>query len=184
MMLIANILYGLSSRIERRFLRFIFCGITGNRPNGLIIRGKFYLENRNVTIGRNVDLYPGVTFSGNGEIRIGDNCKIGQNSIIYANKEGGIEIGNNTIIAAQNYIIDSNHNIDREKLISEQGLSASRIIIGEDVWIGANVTVIKGAKIHDGAIIGAKSLVNSEIDENSIVVGIPAKKIGLRGNCE
>lgn len=184
MNLIAKLLYSLPNRIERRRLRFIFCGLTGNKPNGLIVRGKFYLENKNVTIGKNVDLYPGVTFAGNGEIRIGNNCKIGQNTIIYANSNGGVVIGDNTIIAAQNYIIDSNHNMEAGRYISEQGLSSALVTIGEDVWLGANVTVIKGSLINNGVVVGAKSLVNSEIAENSIAVGVPARVIGTRKNCE
>ena len=183
MNLIARLIHGLSIRYERRLSRFVFCGITGNKQNGLIVRGKLHIENRNVIIGKNVDLYPGVTFAGNGVIRIGDNSKIGQNTIIYANKDGGVVIGNNTIIAAQSYIIDSNHNTDGKQLISEQGLSSATVKIGNDVWLGANVTVIKGALIHDGVVVGAKSLVNSEVEENSIVVGIPAKRIGVRKNC-
>ena len=52
--------------------------------------------------------------------------------------------------------------------------------IGNDVWIAANVTVLKGSKIKDGAIIGAKALVKGEIPENSIAVGIPSKIIKYR----
>jgi acetyltransferase-like isoleucine patch superfamily enzyme len=184
MNLIAKFLYGFPNRIERRRLKFIFCGLTGNKPNGLIIRGKIYLENKNILIGKNVDIYPGVTFAGNGLIRIGDNCKIGQNTIIYANNNGGVVIGDNTIIAAQNYIIDSNHNMNAGRKISDQGLSSSLVTIGEDVWLGANVTVIKGAVIQNGVVVGAKSLVNSEIAENSIAVGVPARIIGTRKNCD
>ena len=113
MNLIAKTIYRVTGRIKREYYKWLFCGMTGNIGKELTIRGKIYLENCNVMVGRNVDIYPGVTFSGNGEIRIGDNCKIGQNTIIYANEKGGVFIGNNTIIAAQNYIIDSNHNIKK-----------------------------------------------------------------------
>ena len=55
-----------------------------------------------------------------------------------------------------------------------------KVIIGSDVWLAANVTVLKGSKISDGAVIGAKSLVKGEIPENAIAVGIPAKVIKQR----
>lgn len=54
------------------------------------------------------------------------------------------------------------------------------VIIGNDVWIGANTTILEGVKIGDGAIIGANTLVNKDIEPYSINVGIPAKKIGYR----
>lgn len=54
------------------------------------------------------------------------------------------------------------------------------IIIGEDVWIAAQCSILKGARIHNHAVIGAQSLVNSEIPENAIAVGTPAKIIKYR----
>jgi acetyltransferase-like isoleucine patch superfamily enzyme len=53
-------------------------------------------------------------------------------------------------------------------------------IIGNDVWIGANSTVLAGVKIGDGAIIGAHSLVNKDVAPYSIVVGVPAKHLRFR----
>ena len=54
------------------------------------------------------------------------------------------------------------------------------IVIGNDVWIAAQCMILKGAKINDGAVIGAQTLVNCEIPKNAIVVGTPAKIIGYR----
>lgn len=54
------------------------------------------------------------------------------------------------------------------------------IFIGKDVWIGAQCSIIKGAYINNHAIIGAQSLVNSEIPENAIAVGTPAKILKYR----
>lgn len=58
---------------------------------------------------------------------------------------------------------------------AEQG-----IVIGNDVWIGAQTTILKGAMIRDHAVIGANSIVNSEISENVIAAGNPAKVIKYR----
>lgn len=147
----------------------------GKSSKSLKVTGKVFFENGSLSIGKNVIIYPGVMFSGNGHVSIGDNVKIGKDTIIYANKNGGVTIGNNTIIAAQCYIIDSNHGSSADELISTQLLESKHIEIGNDVWIGANATIIMGAKILDGAIIGAKSLVNSTIDRNAIAFGCPAK---------
>ncbi|MFK8038654.1 MAG: CatB-related O-acetyltransferase [Crocinitomicaceae bacterium] len=53
-------------------------------------------------------------------------------------------------------------------------------IIGNDVWIGANATILAGVTIGDGAIIGAHSLVNKDVEPYSIVIGTPAKHLRYR----
>lgn len=153
----------------------------GHKLPSVKVMGQLRFENGTIEIGENVILWPGVTFSGNGLIRIGNGVKIGQDVILYAHKEnGGVTIGDHTIIAAQTYIIDSNHSIEPSTLISKQPLTSKLVRIGSDVWIGANVTILEGSIIHNGAVIGAKSLVNSEIGQNEIAFGIPAKIRGKR----
>ena len=105
---------------------------------------------------------------------------IGDNVIIWASKNGGITIGDNTQIAAHTYIIDCDHGIKKDELINKQPLISKKIEIGNDVWIGANCTILKGSIIENGAVIGAKSLVNNHLPAYSINVGIPAKTIKYR----
>lgn len=93
---------------------------------------------------------------------------------------GGVSIGDDTMIAANCYIIDSNHGICPQQLIREQELDVEQIILGKDVWIGAGCHIIKGACIEDGAVIGANSVVNSFVSSNVIAVGSPAKTIKRR----
>lgn len=158
----------------------------GHRLPSVKVLGRIFFDNGTIEIGENVILWPGVTFSGNGHISIGSNCKIGQNTIIYANRDGGVEIGNDVIIAAQNYIIDSNHSAFKGMLIREQSLVSKKIIIGNDVWIGTQCSIVMGAEIKDGAVIGAKSLVNHTIEKDAIAFGIPAcekkKRMPLKGH--
>ena len=143
--------------------------------------GNVHLINTNIKLGKNVTIYPDVMFWGDGPIVIGDNVDIGTNTIIYSSKQsGGITIGNNSIIAAQCYIIDMDHGTAKDIPIVKQSNSAAPITIGEDVWLGANVTVLKGSNIANGAVIGAKALVKNNIPENAIAVGIPARAIKYR----
>lgn len=143
----------------------------------LQILGKVYVFNHNISIGTNVTLYPGVMFFGEGPIRIGDNTKIGNNTIIYASVGGGVTIGSHSAIAANCYIIDADHGTKSDKYIDEQEMVVKNVVIGDNVWLGAHVVVLKGAIINDGAVVGAMSLVNSEMKQDSINVGIPAKFI-------
>lgn len=144
------------------------------------VYGKIYLINRNITIGKNVKIFPGVMFFGDGPIILGDNVSIGNNTMIYASKNGGVTIGDNTSIAAMSYIIDCDHGVKAGTMIKQQNNICSPINIGTDVWIAANCCILKGANISDGAVVGAKALVKGNIETNSIVVGIPAKEIKKR----
>ena len=137
--------------------------------------GNMTLINRNVKCGKNVTIYPDVMFFGDGRIEIGDNVDIGSGTIIYASKWGGVSIGNNTVIAAQCYIIDMDHGIEKSMLISKQPNTVSPVLIGEDVWVAAGVKILKGSCLGDGCIIGAQSVVKGRIAPNAIAVGVPAQ---------
>lgn len=172
-------IYALFDKVIICLRTAVYKEITNSNANNLIIKGKIYFMNKNIIFGNNVTLYPGVTFMGTGKITIGNNVAIGKDSIIIAKED--IEIGDNTCIAGQCFIVDNNHCINKDKLIREQELEVkNKLIIGSDCWIGANSTIIAGAHIEDGAIIGAKALVNCPIKKYSIVVGIPAREIGKR----
>ena len=153
--------------------------IVGRKLKDVSVKGKLYFENNSIIIGNNVVLYPNITFSGDGKIIIGDNCKIGKDTIIYSNKNGGVSIGHHSIIAAQTYIIDTNHSTESDEYYSNQPLVSSKVFIGDNVWIGANCTIIKGAYIGNNVVIGAKSLVNKQIPENTLAFGVPAKVVKM-----
>lgn len=138
------------------------------------VMGKIYINAKNVKIGRNVTFYPGVYLWGE-TIEIGDNVDIGIGTIIYAKNK--VVIGNDTSIAGQSYIIDSNHSIAAGKLIQKQPMDVASkgISIGDDVWIAAQCMILKGAVIHNHAVIGAQTIINKEIPENAVVFGNPAE---------
>lgn len=146
----------------------------------LKVYGKVYMLNRNVVMGDNCILYPNVSFEGNGDIIIGSNVKIGTNTIICSNDTGGVVIGDNTIIAANVHIIDSLHNINREKIIQEQGLVSEKIEIGNDVWIASNCVVSKGTILGNGCVVGANSYVDRFFEDNCVIFGNPATRRKIR----
>lgn len=118
---------------------------------------------------------------GSGDIVIGDNVFLNSCTVIYSGN--GITIGSNTAIGPNCSIVPINHAFaDKSKLISEQRFAESKggIVIEDDVWIGAGVTILDGAIIRRGAVIGAGSLVNKEVEAYSINFGNPLKTVSYR----
>ena len=116
-------------------------------------------------------------FWGGGIIEIGKDTSIGENTWIFAsgNKLGGVVIGDDVECAANLYIIDSNHLTQRGVSIRKQGLETKKITIGDGAWIGVNVTIIPGASLGPGCVVGACSLVNKSFEAETIIGGVPAK---------
>ena len=169
------------NKIRRSYRRYVFRKRINCPHKQFNLVGDVHLINTNITLGRNTLICPGVVFFGDGPIVIGDNVAIGDNTLIYASqKGGGVTIGDNAMVAAQSYIIDTNHGYQAGQLIRLQEMESEPIVIGKDVWIAANVTILKGSRIGDGAVVGAKALVNGNIPENAIAVGIPAKTVQYR----
>jgi len=114
-----------------------------------------------------------------GKIVLGNNCSINPYCVIYGH--GGLIIGNNVRIASHTSIIPSNHNYSkRDVLIKDQGETKIGISIGDDVWIGSGVRILDGTIIGNGAIVGAGSVVTKNLDDYSVNVGVPCKKVKSR----
>lgn len=146
---------------------------------GIAVRGHFDLWCDNVSVGNYVNIYPNITLWGPGRITIGDNVELGISTVIYSSESVTIE--NNVLIAANCYIIDSNHSMAKDKLIRNQtSCTKGPVLIKEDAWLGAGAKVLSGVTIGKGAVIGAQSLVNKDIPDYAIAVGVPAKVIGYR----
>ena len=104
------------------FRKQCFKELTGNDVSTLKILGRIDVVNRNVRIGEKVTLFNGVVLFGDGHIDIGNRTCIGNDTLIYASRRGGVTIGSNVQIAAQSYIIDTNHGTRKDVLIREQSV--------------------------------------------------------------
>lgn len=107
---------------------------------------------------------------------IGDGCIIGNFNHIYATDEVIIE--KNVLTADKVYIADCSHCYEDVKtpILKQPIKQLNKVVIGEGSWIGENVCII-GASIGKGCVIGANSVVNKDIPEFSVAVGIPARVI-------
>lgn len=111
----------------------------------------FYTDcGKNITIGKNVFINSGCRFQDQGGITIGDDTLIGHNAVL----------------------VTLNHGFAPDK---RKDMYPAPIVIGKNVWIGANTTVLPGVSIGDNAIVAAGAVVTKDVPENSVVAGIPAK---------
>lgn len=116
-------------------------------------------------------------------IRIGPNTSI--NSGAWLDGQGGITIGANCVASHELLVISTNHNIDAPTALPwDDRLDFRPVTIGDNVWLGARVTILPGTTIGDGAIIGAGSLVNGSIPALAIAAGNPARVIRSRDVAE
>jgi acetyltransferase-like isoleucine patch superfamily enzyme len=92
-------------------------------------------------------------------------CDPGDNIGVYINAYGGLKLGDNVNIGQNTIIVTTNHNkYDHRKLGKKKG-----IIIGNNVWIGANCSILAGVTIGDNITVGAGCTIRQNISSNSLV---------------
>ena len=109
-----------------------------------------------------------------GDVVIGDYTRIGMHNTII----GPVCIGSHVNLAQGITVTALNHNFeDKEKRIDEQGITTKPIIIGDDVWIGANAVILPGVTIGKHCVVAAGAVFTKDVPDNTIVGGVPAKEI-------
>ena len=120
-------------------------------------------------------------------IRCGENIFLGKNShlnaycCIWASPNSKIVLGDNLLMGPGCKMFSSNHStIETDIPMNMQPYVEKDIIIGNDVWLGANSTILAGVTIGDGTIVAAGSVVTKDLPSYVIAGGIPAKPIKSR----
>ncbi|TAY07749.1 acyltransferase [Rhizobium ruizarguesonis] len=114
-----------------------------------------------------------------GDIIFGDDCTINP----YACVSGKVTCGHGVRIASHASIVGFNHGFDDPTIpIHRQGVVSIGIVIGDDVWIGANCVILDGATIGNGAVIAAGAVVTGDIPAMAIAGGVPARVLRSRGS--
>lgn len=156
--------------------------------NLTIDRGCFIdaLSRHGVVMGNNVSIGKFTTLECTGSLKqlgygivIGNNVGLGTRG--HYGCAGGIKIGDDTIIGNYVSIHSENHIFSSLDVpIRMQGVSHKGIVIGQNCWIGAKVTILDGSMIGDGCVVAAGSVVRGNIPSNSVIGGIPAKILKKR----
>lgn len=133
-----------------------------------------------LVLGRWVHLGEGTALHAHeGTLRIGDKCVLGERDTVNCYLD--VEIGAATIVADGVYVADFDHRYDDVHVpIKDQGIVKSPVRIGPDCWVGTKVTVLRGARIGRGCVLGAHTVVRSEVPDHSVVVGVPGRVVKNR----
>ena len=106
-------------------------------------------------------------------------------SATFLDVRGGLSIGDYFHVGRALTVFTSDHEWRHATSIPySRGRLYSKVIIGNYVWIGANVTILPGSFIEDCVIVGANSVVKGRLDQYGVYAGNPAKKIGMRDTDE
>lgn len=107
---------------------------------------------KNITLGKRIFINSGCRFQDQGGITIGDDCLI----------------GHNVVIATLNHDVDPSRRAD---------MHPAPVVLGRNVWVGANATILPGITIGDDAVVGAASVVTKDVPAGTIVAGSPARVV-------
>jgi len=134
-------------------------------PNRLLKTGKYSFKNGNLSI------------KGEGFVEIGSFCTIGENTQIFTTEVDTSDTVKNNYLDVNSPQINHTY---KHSNISKQKDRRNPVIIGSDVWIGKNVTILSGVKIGHGAYIEDWSIIAEDVEPFAVVGGSPSKAIKQR----
>jgi len=108
-------------------------------------------------------------------MEVGDDCCLRGNCYVYA--AGGVKFGDRVRIAANSVITSVTHQIDNVPAGERRPQDNRPVTLADDVWIAANSVVCAGVSIGRGTVVAAGSVVTSDLPENVLAAGAPAKVI-------
>lgn len=114
-----------------------------------------------------------------GEVRIGAKTVIGQECTITAFQH--ISIGRECIVADRVMLIDFDHGAaEVERPIRLQGIYKRDVRVGHNVWVGYGACFLRGVTVGDNAIVGTSAVVTSDVPDDAVVGGVPARVLRMR----
>ncbi len=100
-----------------------------------------------------------------GRIEIGDHCFFNTGCCVTSTES--VRIGNGCKFGNNLVIVDHDHNFRKE---GDKEFISSPVVIGDDCWVGANVTILRGTTIGKNCVIGAGSVVKGQVSDGSMVI--------------
>lgn len=144
------------------------CGLSIHGIQDLRFNTEFVIKNNgHITLGKRTTVFNRVTLSANGgKLTLGNHVFFNRNCIAVALQQ--ITIGDNCIFGPGVIVYDHDHKFNSNGIILGE-YNTSPIIIDNNCWIGANVTILRGTHIGEGCVIGAGTVVKGDISPHSLV---------------
>ncbi|QQG40433.1 MAG: acyltransferase [Candidatus Levyibacteriota bacterium] len=146
--------------------------IVGYVPSHYIRR--FFYRLSGIKIGRGSTIHTGARFYNPRNIRIGDDSIIGEGVVLDG--RGKLTIGNHVAFATDVMVYNCQHDIHDSNFSPVCGV----VIIEDYVFIGPRAIILPGIRVKKGAIVAAGAVVTKDVEESTIVGGVPAQAIGKR----
>ena len=127
-----------------------------------------------ITVGEKTKVVGPIRLGNCSRVNIGAGCWIGMGMTVYG--DGSVTIGGNCDLAPDVAFITGSHDLGTCERRAGVGKLFS-ITVGNGCWLGAKCAITNSVSIGDAAVVGACALVNKSVEANTIVAGVPAKKI-------
>jgi acetyltransferase-like isoleucine patch superfamily enzyme len=130
--------------------------------------------------GHNIAMSGGGVIVRPEEVQLGSNIFISRNFVISARD---LRIGSDVMVGPNLVIECDDHRYDAIGVSMYENRANRAVggaIVEDDVWIGANVTVLKGARISEGCVVGAGSVVIGRLPPYTVCVGVPCRPVKSR----
>lgn len=136
-------------------------------------------EGGKIKLGKHIHARRGVVFEAEGGyLEIGEGCYLNNGCMIVSHES--IRIGSYTSFGPNVLIYDHDHRIDGGQRLHDSGYVTAPVVIGNNVWIGANSVILRGTVIGNDCVIGAGSVIKGNYPEGSVVIQKRADKITKR----
>lgn len=128
-------------------------------------------------LGAGTRIYPRALIYSPRFVCIGTNVSI--NDFVHIRGLGGVEIGDDTLIAPHVVITSQSHDVGTlaKGELYRRTNTAAPVRIGKNVWIGSGAIILPGVSIGDGAVVAAGAVVNGDVKARTLVAGVPARLI-------
>lgn len=135
---------------------------------------RFFYRAGGMKIGSGSTIHMGAVFYDSRNIRIGEDSIIGENAVLDGRAK--LLIGDHVDIASEVMVYNSEHALNDPQF----GPIEKDVVIEDYVFVGPRAIILPGVSIKKGAVVAAGAVVTKDVEENSIVGGVPAKEISKR----
>lgn len=166
--------FSLSNRLGRLLWSLVEFSLFRFSPKPTHSWRAFILRCFGAKVGKGVHVYPGVKIWAPWNLELSDECGIANGAILYC--QGKITIGKRAVISQGAHLVTGTHDYNSAGF----PLITSPISIGENAWVAAEAFIHPGVTIHEGCVIGARSVVTKDMPAWMVCAGHPCKQLKER----